>query len=235
MPAKRSGARRSFLGVRERPGTVVRRRVAVATWPDGSPLTLPILVATGAPGPALYVQGGLHGDEIVGVEAARQIVAAVRASEIRGTLVSVPIANPPAFMSRQRGWPFEARGPIDMNRVCPGDANGPLTARIARAIFDGILPSADYCLDFHGGMSGSSEAPFAQVVMLDDEHRTLAKRKLMAEAFGTVRNRAHLRDEAEGAGAARRLSRSRILVRRAGPPHRRTDTRRGARGRRTAS
>jgi hypothetical protein len=72
-----------------------------------------------------------------------------------------------------------------MNRVCPGDANGPLTARIARAIFDGVLPSADYCLDFHGGMSGSSEAPFAQVVMLDDEHRTLAKRKLMAEAFGT--------------------------------------------------
>ena len=72
MPAKRSGARRSFLGVRERPGTVLRRRVAVATWPDGSPLTLPILVATGAPGPALYVQGGLHGDEIVGVEAARQ-------------------------------------------------------------------------------------------------------------------------------------------------------------------
>ena len=131
MPAKRSGARRSFLGVRERPGTVLRRRVAVATWPDGSPLTLPILVATGAPGSALYVQGGLHGDEIVGVEAARQIVAAVRPREIRGTLVSVPIANPPAFMSRQRGWPFEARGPMDMNRVCPGDANGPLTARIA--------------------------------------------------------------------------------------------------------
>lgn len=185
MPAKRSGARRSFLGVRERAGTVLRRRVAVATWPDGSPLTLPIIVASGAPGPALYVQGGLHGDELVGVEAARQIVGRVRPREIRGTLVSVPIANPPAFMSRQRGWPFEARGPIDMNRVCPGDANGPLTARIARAIFDGVLPSADYCLDFHGGMSGSSEAPFAQVVMLDDEHRTLAKRKLMAEAFGT--------------------------------------------------
>ena len=49
MPAKRSGARRSFLGVRERPGTVVRRRVAEATWPDGSPLTLPILVATEPP------------------------------------------------------------------------------------------------------------------------------------------------------------------------------------------
>jgi predicted deacylase len=89
MPAKRSGARRSFLGVRERPGTVLRRRVAVATWPDGSPLTLPILVAAGAPGPALYVQGGLHGDEIVGVEAARQIVGRVRPREIRGTLVSI--------------------------------------------------------------------------------------------------------------------------------------------------
>ena len=185
MPAKRSGAPRSFLGVRERAGTVQRGRAAVATWPDGSPLTLPILIASGAPGPTLYIQGGLHGDEIVGVEVAREIVRQIRPREIRGTLVAIPIANPPAFMSRQRGSPFEARGPMDMNRVWPGDAKGPLTARIARAIFDGVLPSADYCLDFHGGMSGSREAPFAQLVMLDDEHGTLAKRKLMADAFGT--------------------------------------------------
>ena len=176
---------RTFLGVRERPGTIVRRRIPVASWPDGSPLTLPVCVASGAPGPTLYVQGGLHGDELVGVEAARQVFGRIRAREIRGTLVAVPLANPPAFMSRQRGWPFEARGPMDMNRVCPGDAKGPLTARIARAIFDGVVTSADYCIDFHGGMSGSDEAPFAQVVMLDDAHRTLAKRKLMAEAFGT--------------------------------------------------
>jgi predicted deacylase len=131
------------------------------------------------------VQGGLHGDELIGVEAARQVVTKVRVRELRGTLVTIPIANPPAFMSRQRGWPFEARGPRDMNRSCPGDAEGPLTSRIARSIFDGVLPSVDYAIDFHGGMSGSDEAPFAQVVMLDDPHHTLEKRQRMAEAFGT--------------------------------------------------
>jgi predicted deacylase len=72
-----------------------------------------------------------------------------------------------------------------MNRCCPGDADGPLTSRIAHAIFDGVLPSVDYCIDFHGGMSGSDEAPFAQVVIIDDAHKTLAKRRMMAEAFGT--------------------------------------------------
>ena len=34
-------------------------------------------------------------------------------------------------------------------------------------------------------MSGSDEAPFAQVVMLDDDHKTLEKRQKMAEAYGT--------------------------------------------------
>jgi predicted deacylase len=43
----------------------------------------------------------------------------------------------------------------------------------------------DYAIDFHGGMSGSDEAPFAQVVMLDDAHHTLEKRRRMAEVFGT--------------------------------------------------
>jgi predicted deacylase len=133
----------------------------------------------------LYVQGGLHGDELIGVEAARRVAGRVRPEELRGTLVCVPIANPPALISGQRGWPAEARGPVDMNRVCPGDPKGPLTARLAHALFDGILRRADYCIDLHGGISGSLEAPFAQVVMLDDDHGTLAKRRRMAEAFGT--------------------------------------------------
>jgi len=186
MPVKRSGARDTFLGVRARAGSIVRRRVPIAHWSDGSPLALPIIVARGQrPGPVLYVQGGLHGDELIGVEAARQVASRFRTRDLRGTLVAIPIANPPAFMSRQRGWPFEARGPRDMNRSCPGDAEGPLTSRIAHAIFEGVLPSVDYCIDFHGGMSGSDEAPFAQIVMLDDPHNTLAKRQRMAEAFGT--------------------------------------------------
>jgi predicted deacylase len=100
MAVKRSGARNTFLGVRARAGSIVRRRVPVATWPDGSPLALPIIVARGSrPGPVLYVQGGLHGDELIGVEAARQVVSRIRVRELRGTLVTIPIANPPAFMS----------------------------------------------------------------------------------------------------------------------------------------
>jgi len=186
MAVKRSGGRNSFLGIRARAGTVVRRRVQVSNLSDGSPLALPIIVARGArPGPILYVQGGLHGDELIGVEAARRVTTKIRVRELRGTLVAIPIANPPAFTSRQRGWPFEARGPVDMNRVCPGDENGPLTSRLARTIFDGVLPGVDYCIDFHGGMSGSDEAPFAQVVWLDDSHETLEKRRLMSESFGT--------------------------------------------------
>jgi predicted deacylase len=176
----------AFFGLRARPGQVLRRRIPVATWPDGSPLTLPLIVHRGRrAGPVLYVQGGLHGDELIGVEAARRVTLAVKSQELSGTLVAVPIANPPAFLSRQRGWPGEARGPIDMNRVCPGNASGALTERIAAALFENVLRQADYCLDFHGGMTGSSEAPFAQLVVLDDPHHTLRSRRLMAEAFGT--------------------------------------------------
>jgi hypothetical protein len=159
--------------------------VPVATWADGSPLSLPLIVVHGRrPGPVLYLQAGLHGDELTGVEVARRVSARLRPAELRGTLVAVPIANPPAFISRQRGSPSEARGPIDMNRVCPGSRDGALTERIAHALFDGVLTRADYCLDFHGGMTGSAEAAFAQLVLIDDSHRTLARRRKMAEAFG---------------------------------------------------
>jgi predicted deacylase len=100
-------------------------------------------------------------------------------------VVAVPVANPLGLVSRQRGWPGEARGPLDMNRLFPGDARGPLSSRIAHRIFHDVLVRCDYCIDLHGGMTGSAEAPFAQVVMLDDRHRTLTTRRKMAEAFGT--------------------------------------------------
>ena len=126
----------SFLGVTADPGTRVTARVPIGSYAEGSPVELPVAVIRGQEdGPTLYLQAGLHGDELTGIDICRRVLAELDPARLRGTVVSVPLANPPAHRSRTRGAVTEERGPIDANRVFPGNAGGLLTERIVDTLF----------------------------------------------------------------------------------------------------
>ena len=176
----------SFLGVSAAPGSRVQARVPIGAYADGSPVELPVAIIRGnTSGPTLYLQAGLHGDEITGIDICRRVLAELDPEQLSGTVVAVPLANPPAHRSRTRGAVNEERGPIDANRVFPGSAGGLLTERIVQTLFDEFVSHADLVLDLHSALDGCTILPFVYIDPDDDESGTLARRESAARAFGT--------------------------------------------------
>jgi predicted deacylase len=119
----------------------------VTTMPDGSPLSLPVLLAAGREeGPALVVLAGVHGDEYEGIVAIPEVFRRLDPASMRGTLIAVPVCNVPAYLSATRSSPIDG---LNMARVFPGDANGSLTQRIAYWLGEKIIRHAALIVDLH--------------------------------------------------------------------------------------
>jgi predicted deacylase len=176
----------AYLGVDTDPGTSRFERIKVGSYADGAAVELPVAIFRGrTSGPTLYLQAGLHGDETTGIEICRRALQALDPSTLSGTVVCVPLANPPAHRSRSRGWANEERGPIDANRVFPGSPGGLLTERIAAILFGEFVSHADLTLDLHSALEGCTIAPFVYIDPDDNQSGTLALREGAGRAFGT--------------------------------------------------
>src|SRR5262245_14470059 len=78
------------LGQEIAPGQSYRLALPVGESVGGETST-PVLVVSGAqPGPVVCLTGGIHGDELNGVEVVRRSLAHAKPPELRGTLVGVP-------------------------------------------------------------------------------------------------------------------------------------------------
>lgn len=175
-----------FLDVPVRPRDTVRRRVRIGELPDGGPIALPVVTIGGArPGPTLYLQAGIHGDELTGIAICRETIARLDPAAIAGTVVAVPVANVPSFLTRTRGFLHEERWLIDINRIFPGNPHGLLTERIADALMNEFARHADLTIDLHSALAGCDIAPFVYIDPDDDEGGTLAARERYGLAYGT--------------------------------------------------
>ena len=128
----------------------------------GTRYQTPYFVKTGAtPGPTIVVIGGVHGDEIAGYLAARQLRNWTVQS---GTLVVVPDANVPAIQANRR---FVGR---NMNALFPGKADGDGNQRLAYAIWQLIKKSKpDLLLTLHEsrGFYRENRARYGQTFTFD--------------------------------------------------------------------
>ncbi|WP_232103668.1 succinylglutamate desuccinylase/aspartoacylase family protein [Gimesia algae] len=98
-----------------------------------------------ADGPVVFVTAALHGDEINGTGAIRELIQDVDFKLLRGSVILVPVLNILAFDRHSRYLPDRR----DLNRSFPGSANGSLASRMARIIFDEIVSRSDYGIDLH--------------------------------------------------------------------------------------
>jgi predicted deacylase len=176
----------TYLGVSAPRGETVRERVRIAEFADGSPITIPVAFINGArPGPTLYLQAGLHGDELTGIEICRRVIAELDPKRLSGTVVSVPLAHVPAHLSRTRGFLHEERWLIDINRIFPGSPKGLLTERLAYTLLNEFALVADVTLDLHSALDGCDMVPFVYIDPDDDQDGTLTTRETLGRAFGT--------------------------------------------------
>jgi len=109
-------------------------------------------------GPTVLILGGIHGDEVNGVEIVRRTIAENRLGIIeKGTIIAIPLLNVYGFINFSREVPDGK----DVNRSFPGSTSGSLASRVARTLTKKILPFVDYAIDFHTG--GASRYNYPQV------------------------------------------------------------------------
>ncbi len=95
--------------------------------------------------PKVLIVGGLHGDELVGMVAARILVDKLRDMNVRGTVRVIPIANELGLYMHSRVNPVDGK---DLNRVFPGREDGSVSERVAAKIWHYVIES-DFVVDLH--------------------------------------------------------------------------------------
>ncbi len=128
-------------------------------------------------GPTILITGGIHGDEINGVEIVRQIVAKGYNKPQKGMVICIPVVNIFGFLNLSREFP-DGR---DLNRVFPGSNRGSLASIFAYNLMKEIVPLADYCLDFHTG--GANRFNAAQIRINEGDAESLELAKIFGAPF----------------------------------------------------
>lgn len=126
-------------------------------------------------GPVVFVTAALHGDEINGTGAIRELIQDADFKLLRGAVIFVPVLNLLAFDRHSRYLPDRR----DLNRSFPGSANGSLAGRMARIIFDEIVSRSDYGIDLHTASVRRTNYPNVRGDMSNPDVKRLA------QAFGS--------------------------------------------------
>ena len=165
-----------LAGTRVAPGGRIQIDVPVARLYTHAPLYIPLEVVHGRQsGPVLLVCGGIHGDEINGVEIVRRLLRSKQLQGLRGTLIGVPIVNVFGFVQHSRYLPDRR----DLNRCFPGSESGSLGGRVAALFREQIVDQASHIIDLHTGAIHRTNLPQirAQITPGGETER-------MANAFG---------------------------------------------------
>jgi len=148
VTSKTTARRQAFRigGVSVAPGGRETIGLPLSVLSNHTPMALPVHVVHGArPGPTLFVSAAIHGDEIIGVEVIRRLLALPVLAKLRGTLLAIPIVNAFGFISHSRYLPDRR----DLNRSFPGSAKGSLAGQLADLFLTEIVAPADLGIDIH--------------------------------------------------------------------------------------
>ncbi|HSB67901.1 MAG TPA: succinylglutamate desuccinylase/aspartoacylase family protein [Candidatus Methylomirabilis sp.] len=130
-------------------GTKQRGHLTLGETPMG-PIQIPLVIAHGAKaGPTLCITAGVHAAEYPAIDAVLRTVSRLDPAELSGTLLAVPVANPPMFRARSA-----FTSPIDglnLNRTFPGKPDGTISELIAHVLLAEVVARADFHIDCHGG------------------------------------------------------------------------------------
>jgi predicted deacylase len=136
--------------VRSAPGSKSRGFVKVLTAAHGGDLVLPVHVVTGTkPGPTLCLTGVMHGDQTDSIVRIMEIVEGTDVNDLSGTVVAIPVVNPPAFEAGTFHTPIDG---VNLEyQAFPGVRNGSTGQQIAYALGSEVLTKdkIDYLIDVH--------------------------------------------------------------------------------------
>lgn len=170
-------ARPDFLigGIAVAPGTRRPVDLHVSVLSNHTPMSLPVHVVHGHEhGPVMFISGVIHGDEVMGVEVVRRVLAHPALKAMKGTLLAVPIVNGFGLISHSRYLPDRR----DLNRSFPGSDHGSLASVLADLLMREVVLRCDYGVDIHSAALHRTNLPQIRISPDDDELMD------MAYAFG---------------------------------------------------
>lgn len=160
-----------WQGQRIEPGETRNLRLKVTERRSGSAVRLPIQIRRAREdGPAVFVTGALHGDEINGTGAIQQLLVDPDFAITRGTLVLIPVLNIVGFERHSRYLPDRR----DLNRSFPGSPTGSFASRMAYRVFDEIVGRCDFGIDLHTASVRRTNYPNIRGDLRDADVRRLA-------------------------------------------------------------
>ncbi len=146
----------SLLGSEIKPGSRERLHWTTGQSFSGSVMETPVVVVHGQRrGPRLCLTGGVHGDELNGIEVVRRVAYRVEPQLLAGTVIAVPIVNLLGFSRGSRYLPDRR----DLNRFFPGSLHGSSASRIANSFFESIIIHCDALVDVHTGSLDRANLP----------------------------------------------------------------------------
>jgi hypothetical protein len=163
-----------------RPGETAAGVIAV---PDGSDpgTSVPVTVVNGSKaGPVLALVAGTHGYEYTSIMALPRVLARLDPKRMRGAVIFVHMANPPAFYERRIYRNVDGK---NLNRMYPGKADGTQTERIAFALTREVIDRATHLVDMHCGDGNEWLRPYSYWQVTGDARMDAAGKEL-ALAYG---------------------------------------------------
>ncbi len=154
------------------PGTHTLISLPAADLYTQTKMGIPIHVFHGFDaGPRVFITSAIHGDELNSIEIIRRIHQQKWLSELKGTLITIPVVNVYGFILRSRYLPDRR----DLNRSFPGSNGGSLAARMAKRLNEEILSQCQYGIDLHTGAYGRVNLPQLRVNLATNGTKPLAR------------------------------------------------------------
>ena len=156
------------------PGARQLVKIPVGRIPSGNQINIQAHVIRSAiAGPTVLIMGGVHGDEINGMEIVRRSIEQdLYANLQRGTVIVIPVVNIYGLINFSREVPDGK----DINRSFPGNRSGSLASRVAYHLAKKVLPAADLAIDFHTGGRGTYNYPQIRYTVGHKESEDLGRK-----------------------------------------------------------
>ncbi len=161
-----------ILGQEIVPGKRNYLEMDVASLYTRTRIEVPVIIEKSRkPGPTLLLLGGIHGDEVNGIEIIRRLLYRKQIKPQFGTVICIPIVNVMAFLNMNRKF-ADGR---DLNRAFPGNPRGSLASLVANSITKGVIPHADFVVDLHTGAEERFNFPQIRYDITHEKNIELAK------------------------------------------------------------
>lgn len=164
-------------------GQAVSGLVKLGELSNWASIEMPVMIVNGIEdGPILWLNGAIHGDELNGPMAIRDVMPKLDPQKLKGAVIATPVSNPYAWQARQKNTPQDE---LDMDMQFPGSEKGALSQRLAFHLFEKIKQYATHLIDFHSLGTPYDAKPYTVFKRVpNDAVNAAAQAERMARVFG---------------------------------------------------